>query len=298
MYPNENIKRFPIYYDNTFVDEYVYAQESPTLYNKEELTNIITLYIYLMNKILILSHLGLGDNIFCIPMIIYYLNLNYIVHYICAANNMANFKLFFEKSLQLSIISVKDANEARIYIDINKNSYNEILKSGVFKSLNPSNLKSFPFFQYDDIHLSRNILKQYFVVPDTQKSEELFEYVKNYSYVVINNQSSTGGVFNIETELNKYNIDPNNTLIINTQTNYYTKENKYYSIAQHFVFKNLIDYKKTLVNAKKILLSDSSMFCLAIQLELNSRENKVYVRGGDTDWKTLLNFYDNKFTLG
>lgn len=34
MYPNENIKRFPIYYDNTFVDEYVYAQESSTLYNK------------------------------------------------------------------------------------------------------------------------------------------------------------------------------------------------------------------------------------------------------------------------
>ena len=191
-------------------------------------------------KILLLSHLGLGDNIFCISMILYYLKQNYIVHYICRKNNVSNFELFFENNLNLSIISVKDNNEAYIYINKNKNLYVDILKSGIHCS-NGTNLNSFPFFQYDDIKLSRNILKEYFTIPDTSKSNNLYELIKNYSYIVVNNQSSCGTLFNIELEFKKYNINPENFLIINTQTNYYKEDHIYFPIAQYFVFQNLID---------------------------------------------------------
>jgi hypothetical protein len=51
------------------------------------------------------------------------------------------------------------------------------------------------------------------------------------------------------------------------------------------------------MNAEKILISDSSMFCLAIQLNLKSRDNNVYVRSKSNDWNALLNFYDKKFVV-
>ena len=249
-----------------------------------------------MDRILILSHLGLGDNIFCIAMINFALEHSK-VDYICRTHNITNFQQFFDKNPNLSLISVKHHSETPDYINKNKHLYKRILISGCHSGKG-TNIKAFPFFQYDDINISRDILKTHFSIPDTHKSEELFESVKSLSYIIVNNKSSSGSIFNVDTELSKYKIDPNNTLIINTQTNYYKKGHKYYSIAETFVFQKLIDYKKTLIHAQKILISDSSMFCLAIQLKLNSRENKVYVRDKSFDWNSLLNFYDKKFSLG
>ena len=229
-------------------------------------------------------------------MILYYLKHNYTVHYICKKHNLINFELFFEKNLNLSIISVKDDNEAYIYIDTYKNLYTNILKSGVHCS-NGTNLNSFPFFQYDDIQLSRNILKQYFNIPDTSKSNDLYELIKNYSYIVVNNQSSGGTLFNIDLEFKKHNINPEKFLIINTHENYYKEDHIYFPITQHFVFQKLIDYKKILIHASNIFITDSSMFCLTIQLELKYKQHKLYIRDNNSEWNNVLQFYDNKFII-
>lgn len=251
-----------------------------------------------MRKVLILSHLGLGDNIFCIAMINYLLKEQFIVHYICKSHNISNFELFFEENKNLSLITVNDDKEARKYVLQYGKMYDSILRSGCHKGKS-SNTKTFPFFQYDDSNLSRNILKTDFTIPNTELSDNLFEFVKDISYVVVNNQSSIGNIFNIDKELSKYQIDPEVTLVINTQTNYYDKEHKFHSIAQPFVFQKLIHYKKTIINAEKLLLSDSSMFCLAIQLDLkNKSENIVYLKYKKLDFNTLLKFYNNKFIIG
>lgn len=256
-----------------------------------------------MNRVFILSHLGLGDNIFCISMINCLLQ-NYKVDYICKKRNLDNFQSCLTNQTNLTLIPIQYDIDAYKYIIKNKDLYKTILISGshrknlLSKNNNTeTNLESFPFFQYDDISLPREILKQCFTVPETPKSEELFESVKHLPYIVVTNDSSIGFVFDIDSELTKYSIDPNNTLIINTQCNYYKKEHKFHSIAEPFVFQKLIDYKKTLINAEKILISDSSMFCLAIQLNLKSRDNNVYVRSKSNDWNTLLNFYDKKFVV-
>ena len=121
---------------------------------------IINNYTYIINymeeKILILSHLGLGDNIFCISMINYYLKNNFIVHYVCKKHNLINFQLFFEKNQNLKFIDVNNDKEAHLFIQENQKKYKRILKS-VLHTIN-SKLYNFPFFQYDDIGLERNIL--------------------------------------------------------------------------------------------------------------------------------------------
>ena len=246
-------------------------------------------------KILILSHLGLGDNIFCISMINYYLKNNFIVHYICKKHNLINFQLFFDKNKNLKIIDVKNDKEAHLFIKNNEKNYKNILKSGVHSK--NSKLYNFPFFQYDDIGLERNILKNYFTIPETLNSKKLYILVKNMKYIIINNQTSHGEKFNINTELSKYKIDINKFLIINTQKNFYNNDHKYFSLAQNFVFQKLIDYSLLLKYAEKIFITDSSMFCMATQLNLINKNHHLYLRNKKMKWDNLVSFYGNKFII-
>lgn len=246
-------------------------------------------------KILILSHLGLGDNIFCIPMINYYLKNSFKVHYICKKHNLINFQLFFDKNQNLKFINVNNDKEAILFIQENEKNYIKILRSGVH-TIN-SKKYNFPFFQYDDIGLERNILKNYFTIPETLNSKKLYILVKNMKYIIVNNQTSHGEIFNINLELSKYKIDIDNFLIINTQKNFYNNDHKYFSLAQNFVFQKLVDYSILLKYAEKIFISDSSMFCLAIQLNLINKNHHVYLRNKKIKWYNLLGFYGNKFII-
>ena len=257
-----------------------------------------------MKKILIFSHLGLGDNIFCISMILYYLKKNYEVHYFCRKHNIHNFTIFFkhnENKKNLLLIPIKSGKSALSYIKEYKKLYNHIFRSGYSNNSildHPrKNINNFPFFQYDDINLSRNILKEYFRIPVTKTSCKLYDKVKNINYIIVNNQTSDGELFNINSILSRYNIDIDKYLIINTQKNFYNKKHEYFSLAQHFVSRHLIDYSLILKYASKIIISDSSMFCLAIQLDLINKEHYVYVRNKNNRWDDLLKFYDNKFII-
>lgn len=253
----------------------------------------------MINKIIVISNLGLGDNIFSISLIRFFLE-NYQVDFMCKKNNIENFILFFDKITNLTFIPVENKSDVDSYMNSNHHLYNRIFKSGCMMNV-CSNLSIFPFFLYDDINLPRSILNEYFSIPDTKKNNDLFELIKNYSYVVINNDTSDyKNIFNIDTELKKLNINPNDTIIINTQINYYKKEHKYFNIAEQFVFQKLVDYKKTMSNAFKILISDSSLFCMTIQLNLKSSENKLYNRPNNKfiNWQELLNYYGNKFIIG
>ena len=140
-------------------------------------------------------------------------------------------------------------------------------------------------------------VKNYFTIPETLNSKKLYILVKNMKYIIVNNQTSHGEKFNINTELSKYKIDINKFLIINTQKNFYNNDHKYFSLAQNFVFQKLIDYSLLLKYAEKIFITDSSMFCLAIQLNLINKDHYVYLRNKKMKWENLLSFYKNTFII-
>jgi hypothetical protein len=85
-------------------------------------------------------------------------------------------------------------------------------------------------------------------------------------YIIVHNSSSTGEVFSMDSTLKTFRIDPDDTLVINTSKNIYPPEHHFHEVAQSFVMEPLINYKSVIENASKVIVSDSSLFCLAMNL--------------------------------
>ena len=248
-----------------------------------------------MNKILIVTHLGLGDSIFCISLINYFLKQNMEIEFICKKNNVDNLKYIFQNKKKITFLEVVDKNEALKICNL-KNKYNTIYKSGIYSDKKIKS-KNFPFFIYDDINISRDILKNNFDIISTNKSIDLYSLIKDKKYIIVCNDTSKGDLFNINQELNKLNLNLDKYLIINTQKNYYTKEHPKFEIAEKFVFQKIIDYKDVLINSSKILITDSSLFCFCIQLKLKNKNNQLYIRNKFQEWTEAIHFFDNYFKI-
>ena len=107
----------------------------------------------------------------------------------------------------------------------------------------------------------------------TNKAQYLYEKVKDIPYVFIHNTASNGKMFDIKRD----------ELMINPNENMYTKGDDYYDIAQQFVGEKLIHYKLIIENAKMNIMTDSSFFCMALNLDIKhdknyciSREHRSY----------------------
>ena len=246
-------------------------------------------------KILVVTHLGLGDSLFCISLINYFLKQNMDIEFICKKNNVDNLKYIFQNIKNITFLEVVDKNEALKICNL-KDNYIKIYKSGVYSDKKIKS-KNFPFFIYDDINISRYVLKNNFDVITTNKSIHLYSLVKDKKYIIICNNTSMGDLFNINEELNKLNLNLDEYLIINTQKNYYNKEHRYFQLSENFVFQKILDYKDLLINASKILITDSSLFCFCIQLKLKNKNHQLYIRNKFNEWTETINFFDNYFKI-
>jgi hypothetical protein len=81
--------------------------------------------------------------------------------------------------------------------------------------------------------------------------------------------------------------------VICSNKNYYCKEDKFYNIAQKFVYELILDYKLIIENALIIAVTDSSLFSFTLQLELNSNNNFLYTRPGNKfiNWEKNCKFF-------
>lgn len=251
--------------------------------------------------VILLSHLGLGDNILNIPIVYYLLETYNNVYFVCFKHNLNNLKYIFNFDDKVKFLSFNSSEEIKNTFKNKSQKYLNgklILRSGLH-NIN-SNIASFPFFMYDDLNIDRNIMKTHFKVRNTNKSLELLELIKNNKYIFVSNETSRGELFNIDKLLTQYNIDKKEILIICSNANIYNSNDKFYNIANKFVYKSndieLIDYKLVLENANFIILSDSSLFTFASFLNLN-KGNKLVTRTDSVEWNNFLSFIENKFTL-
>lgn len=253
-----------------------------------------------MTEVLLLSNLGLGDNIFNISAI-NYLSEKYKVSVIVKKHNYEIFKNFFtDKNIDFFIVE-GDNEVNKLFGNKLLTNYNnkKILRAACHK-IN-SNLATFPFCFYDDINIPREILKTHFKVRNTDKAISLHAVINSLKYVFICNETSGGKIFDIDIVLNQFKINKHETLIVCSNENIYDKHDKFYQIAEKFVYKTnnirILDYKLIIENADYNILSDSSLFTLAIQLNIINNNNLFFTRNKWVDWDNLLKFYNNKFKL-
>ena len=135
---------------------------------------------------------------------------------------------------------------------------------------------------YRDLNFSPFIFFSHHHIPDTIESDHLFELIRSFNYTILHCSNSHGLVIEVEKIIEQLNIDINLTLLLDININLYPPDHKWHPIANHFINQSLPFYKKSLINAQNLILTDSSLFCMAISLPLKcnnffylTRDNKM-----------------------
>lgn len=246
---------------------------------------------YKPSKAFVLTHLGLGDNITAVGLVRYLSTFYDEILVVCKQHNKNNCELFYQDDDSIKIYAIPNDEfiSPKHGFDINKfneitNDY-EVYMIGCHNLQNKKcNYNNLPFCFYEQINLDPQIFWDYFYIPIPEQSYLLYEKIKDFKYAFIHNTSSTGLVFSIETVEKNLNIDRNNVLFINPNINCYQSDHKFYDIANYFIGHKLSMYIETIKNANYNVLSDSSFFCIAINLDLKndcnyfkSRDNRNYL---------------------
>jgi hypothetical protein len=263
---------------------------------KSKLNNIFNSHLkeqkgYKKSKALFVGHVGLGDHLTCSSIVRYLATKYDEVKVLCLPNQVNNLSLLYKDDSSIiphpHIIYDISGNTTYINQDFGlDNSYEKYICGMIVSKTNyysPSNL---PFCFYDDLELPYSIFWDFFHVPTLNESKELYEKVKDISYIFIHNDSSIGTLFKYQLVEKKLNIDHNDTLFINPNKNIYKSDHKFYNLAQEFIGKPLPYYKDTLINASQIIVSDSSFFCLALNIELKT-DRCYYIARYDIDYNYL-----------
>jgi RimJ/RimL family protein N-acetyltransferase len=245
---------------------------------------------YVKNKAFLLTHLGLGDLINCIGMIRYLSTIYDKVVVVCKTKFYDNIKLFFNNDNSIVFYLCEDDRyiSPNFGFEIEKfkqivNGY-DVFLCGHHKNSNFHNTKNdhpffVPFRFYLDCNMDVSIFREYCYIPKLIESKKLYNEVININknYIVVHESTSSGSLFKWNEIIHNLNI--NEILVINIDRNIYDKEHKFYYIAQKCIMKPVLYYSYLIENSMLNLLSDSCVFCLAIQLNIKTKYNYYIGRG-------------------
>ncbi len=255
---------------------------------------------------LVYGHLGLGDIINNNGMIRYFRTIYDRVTVVIPAKNLKNAKSFFSDDPQIDFYVVKDQSEIHPFLGCSQEKLATIingydLKFSGLASLIVSKEDEYddawaPLCFYEHVNIDKYYFWKYFKIPTSTNSQELYDIIKNSdfadNYIVTHSTCSEGKVFDISTVEQVLNVDRNKTLVIDLNTNIYDELHPLHPLAAKFINKPLIDLPDLICNAQAVILSDSSIYCLAIHLPIKT--SKCYYTFRDnTERRDHLSFLYN-----
>ena len=251
-----------------------------------------------MNALLV-SHNGLGDNLFMVGATHYLLEFYQYVFLLCKHKYYPNVIEFFPQTLnkRIFVIPFNENYEAEqlLYIANHNRSTKDILICGCHKTYIKSqitnkkyltsetaeqkyeivksmNLDGYDFIEnfYTDIGLNLNIFVDYFTLPETEESINLYNSIKQYKIIFTQIKSSTGHILNINNIIEKYK-DNDEYIIICNDKNIYEKGKKKWKLSEKFVLNKIINYYTTILNSYKIKIIDSCFTGIVLPLHLGNK---------------------------
>jgi hypothetical protein len=260
----------------------------------------------------LVSHNGLGDNLFMIGAVNFIKQFYKNVYFLCKNKYYENVKLFFDEKSNIICLPFNENSE---YVNI-KNILNhekymnnniDIFVCGFHKSYLKSKITNVNFLNhpkidknytidyspltklnysfienfYKDINLNLTYFFEYFYLTDCDISKQLFNSVKDYYLVFIQATASTGAKLNLSNLTNKY-IHDDNVLLICSDINIYSKDHKKYNLAQTFIFNHLVNYVDTIKNSDEIYMIDSCFLGIVLPLlktnQLKAKNVQIILR--------------------
>ena len=252
---------------------------------------------YKKQKAFFLGHLGLGDQINCIPIVRYLATLFDSITVVCKKKHLTNLKLIYRDDYTINFYPVESDEFISPQYGFPIDEFNrvtsgfEVFTCGLHnqrysmfqKAEWDEHFSDLPFCFYRDLEFSPSIYYSHHHIASSQESDAMYDLVKGFEYIVMQSSTSEGSLINPNEATQYLNIDPNKTLLIDINQNLYAQDHIWHAIAETFINKPLPFYKKTLINAQKLILTDSSLFCMAIALPLEcvkfyykSRNNHDY----------------------
>lgn len=251
-----------------------------------------------MKKAFVIPHLGLGD-LFTCNGIVRALREKYSkVCIVVLSRNMKNAKDIFSDDEDIEFYEVENDKDISIKYGCNKERYEKIVEGydvyllGLHKHggeicapnceiITNELFFDLPFSFYKDVDMPYNYFWDYFYVPMLKQAEQLYSSLYKHKisqYIFMHNTASTGDVFTVESMERKFNFDKQKYLVINPCKTVYKEGDAFYELSKTFVGHPLLHYKKIIMNASKVLVSDSSFMCMSINLEINTHECYIFAR--------------------
>lgn len=271
----------------------------------------------------VVSHNGLGDNLYMIGALRYLLQFYNNVFIVCKIKNYNNFKLFLMDNENIHCIPIDDREERKNMLQVlnvaSRNRMNDLFVCGSLKhsfhtrisnqklidaiilekskprsneykiDYDMLNSQNYGFIEslYKDINMDLSIFYNYYKIPETQESIQLYEKIKNYYIVFIQLKSSCGKSLNISNIIKKYINDKNSIMICNDTNlyrNYYLNNNNNLNedelnhisnkmeLCEYFNYNKLINYYTTIINSNEIYIIDSCFVGIVLPL---LKQNKL-----------------------
>lgn len=245
-------------------------------------------------KAYLVSHNGLGDNIFMVGALNFLSNFYEQIYLVCKKSNERHIKLFFDKNIGTLAIGEPRETYVKNYKkelddikEVLNDKYNDVnndifvcgghklhirsritnkqfldykkKKTNLTISWDTINENNYSFINdfYNDIGLDVYYFFEYFSLPITAESKKMWDSIKEYNVIFTQIKSLLNGhMLNITNLKEKYLNDENSLLLCNDM-NLYNKKDKKYELANQFVMNNIINYIYTIQNCNEIYIIDS-----------------------------------------
>ena len=238
---------------------------------------------YAKKRCLLMGHLGLGDSINLNGMVRYYSTVYDETTVICNEKQLNALTIMYSDDPTIKLYPVKVIGGNLPQFDLPDELKNKIdtFKLGYYKHNNFYTCNILPFNFYDDANISRKYFWSYFHIPFSTTASKLYEEIFSMcanNYILIHTNATEGQLFRAQDIERKFNISHHETVFLNTEYNIYTSGHPYHRIAEIVVQKSFIDYIDICKNAKKIIVTDSFLYCLAFHVDINTDECYVISR--------------------
>ena len=260
-----------------------------------------------------LGHNGLGDNLYSIGSLRFLLNFYDKIYFLCKNKYYENVKLFFLDTDRIICVPFDSSQEVKDCSNIINSNYdnNDIFICGFYHKrylkskitnkdlLNYKLEKNIYNIDYDmittanygfienfykDIKLNISIMFDYWKLPTTQESINLYESIKQYNIIFLQTKSSNNKRLNITNLVDKYLYDVN-TILISYDENLYNNANIDISniiikknICNNFVNNKIVYYLDTIINSKEIYIIDSCFVGIVLPLKKTNKLKADIVR--------------------
>jgi hypothetical protein len=231
-------------------------------------------------KAFVYTHLGLGDMILTLGAIQYLATLYDTVTVVCKSMYKDIVQDLYAESPSIKLHIVNSDEDMypweKQLIKYVVNGY-DIYGCGFFSLKENKAIYDFPNSFYDDMDIPRIARRNYFKIPRTNSAKKLYDDFKGRPYIVVHQNASNMSMPIVERLLEA----GEKRLIIDVNMNRVDKkiDPEGYALAENCINISFTDYVNLFEGADELHLIDSSIFSLAMHLDLsNVKRAVVYMR--------------------